>query len=650
MFAYARLAEGLLLSHLMLAVAFVLGANAVSWDRSERVLPAAAMVRLVCTCALGFAFLGFGAFFIASVGLFVPAGAVAMILAIFGLGCAIARRSPFDGAYWRRLGVAVSDAIDVPDVALYFAMLVVAFPAINIVNAGADALAFHWAYAIDFVRHGSLVVDPFLRETFYAQNDLMLVALVMLFGGGIFAQFVMWSMGLLTAWGVCAGIRQAFAKRDRWIDIASVLLAAAVVYSPVYLRWLDSGYLDAALGFFALAAVLALARSLRDGATDWRWLCVAAALAAFLIGSKTSLLPMIVVFGAALILAARRLGCSRAQMALLAGILVVLSAPWYARNLVLAGDPIAPWINLAVYGHDGLVTRDEWRQIADDLNTDKRLTSLMTVPWRLFTEPDTPPFREFATNALVLFIFVPTVLLFVLMTTSTRRPPPAVTYPVVMLTVFVLYWLFSATFARYALLFLPLLGLCCGLIASAIRIRLQILGPALAIVAACCLIISPTAEAHGFYDAFFQNGVQNAPLYYTGDEPFLRTLVDGYSEERFASAFMNRSRLKGRLYLVASNIGYYYRRDGIESVGDWIGPAGWHRLFRALDEGRVTAFLGDLNVDAVLVDPHFAYGGLDVPLERALLAGGFCRIPIPDSRMQLFARTKGTCASIAGRT
>ncbi len=643
MFAYTRLVEGLLVAHLLLAIAYLLGSNAIAFERREPASPADAMIRLVCTCALGFAFLGFGAFLIALVGLFNPACAIVLVLAIFAAGCVLTRRSPFERSYWNERWRDVFVACDVPHVVVYFAMLLVAFPAVNLANAGSDAIAFHWAYAVDFVQAGRLVVDPFLREPFYAQNDLMLIALPMLFRLDALLQFVPWTLGLLTALGVCAGVRDALG-RGVWPATIGVLLALGATYAPFYLRWMDSGFLDVALGLFALTSVLALRRAMREGATDWRWVMVAAVLAAFLIGSKTSLLPFVFVFGVAFAIAARRLACTRAQVLTVVAALVILASPWYVRNLVLAGDPIAPWLNLKFHGSDGLVTATEWQQIVDDLNTDKQPGWLLTVPLHAFLTPDTKPFREFAINALILLLFVPSLVLFVLAIVLHRKVPPEIAYPIILLTVMIAYWLLSSTIVRYAILFYPTFALCLGLTIASLRVRMARFGPAFAVLFALAFVISPTAEAANFYSTFFINGVQNSPQYYTADAPFLSRFVDGYIEEQFVTRALHRLSTPGRLYLYANPIGYFYRRAGVESIGDWIGPAGTYRLLRAVDAHQTIAFLDALDVNSVVLDPKRVPAGLEVPIGRDLVAGGYCAIPIPDSRMSFYVRTAHDCA------
>jgi hypothetical protein len=645
MFAYTRLAEGLLVAHLFLALAYLIGSNATAWvGRTYRAAsPPDAMIRLVCTCALGFAFIGFGAFLIALFGWLTPIFGIGTLCALFFGGCVLIKSSPFRRDYWLERWELVFQAFDIEHVIVYYAMLVVAFPVVNLTMAGADPIAYHWAYAVDWIHAGGLTIDPFLREPFYAHNDLMLVVYVMLLGGGLFVQFVTWMAGLLTALGVCAGVRQAFSQGGIWPSILGVVLAVSAVLSPTYIRWLDSGYLDAMLGFFALASVLALQRAWsKDG--GWRWLVVCAILAAFLIGSKTSLLPFIVVFGLVLWSAARRLKCNAQTTAIVLGTLVILSAPWYARNLVLAGDPIPPVINLALYGHDGLDTKSQEKQVAETLATDRTPLSLLTLPLRAFLTPDTLDFREFGENALMLLLYVPTVCVVVAIFILNRRLPPTVTLPVFLLTMMIGYWLFTATIMRYSMLFYPTLALCLALVAGTLTYPLKRSGPILAGVALLTLVITPNAEAPNFYGNFFINGVQNMPAYYNEDEPFLNKFVDGYHEERVAARAMKRLRLSGRIYVIGAPDNYYFRSDGITSIGDGTGPASFFSLFRAIAARKAVAFLDSLSVDAVEFDPLRVIGGFDVPIARQLVAGGYCTVVIPHSEMQLYVRSANDCA------
>jgi hypothetical protein len=183
-----------------------------------------------------------------------------------------------------------------------------------------------------------------------------------------------------------------------------------------------------------------------------------------------------------------------------------------------------------------------------------------------------------------------------------------------------------------------------GFVASTLRVPIARLGPVLAAVFAICLVITPTAEAGVFYTNFFVNGVQNPPLYYTADEPFLNRLVDGYTEEQFATRTLHRLGLSGRLYLIGTLITYYYSRDGVQAIGDVIGVAGTLRFFRAEATGRLIPFLDSFGVDAVMIDPQKTQGGLDVPTGRRLIAAGYCLIPMQGSRMSFYVRSPHSCA------
>lgn len=641
-----RLAEGLAVAHVFIGLAYLVGSNATWWDRRESASSPSAMVRLICTCALGFSIAGFGTFALACAGWFTPVGAALMLALLFSAGCLASKSSPFRRAYWASRWRLVRQAFDLPNVVVYFALLVVAFPAVNVANAGSDALAFHWAYAIDWIHAHGLTVDPFLREPFYAENDLLLVALIMLFGGSVFAQFAMWAMGLLTALGVCAGVRLAFREGGAWPGVLGVLLALAAVYSPAYLRWMDSGYLDAALGFFALASVLALQLALQKEG-DWRWLLVSAAVVAFLIGSKTSLLPFIAVYAVVFLVGARALACTRKQTAAILAVLVVLALPWYARNFILAGDIIPPILNIVMHGSDGIDTKFDLAAVAKDFSTERTPAALLTLPVRAFLTPDTLDFREFGQNALILLIYVPSIVLFCAVFPLRRKISAAVTLPVVLLTAMIGYWFLTSTSMRYSLLFFPLLALCCGLVAGTLRVSIRRTGPIFAALAAATLIITPNAEAHAFYSNYFVNGVLNPPKYYTSDEPFLQKFVSGYSEEQFTARALHELGLSGRLYLIGTYVHYYYRRDGIESVGDWVGPAAVFWLYHSAATRQTAQFLDGLGVDAVLFDPANVLGGLGVPIERQLTAAGYCRVPLPDSQMVFLVHPRAGCAQVS---
>lgn len=641
MFAYMRLVEGLLVAHLFLAVAFLIGSNMTNGVTSANVRArssANSMTNFVCTCAVGFAVIGLCAFIVAQVGLFNPP-CVALALAVLFLAtCAIAKLNPLTREYWTLRWSLVYNAFDVWHVVVYFAMIFVSFPAANLANIGTDALAYHWAYAVDWIHAGRLTVDPFLRIPFYAQNGLMLIALTMLFGGWKFLLFIMWLMGLTTALGVCAGVRSAFREDGPWVSALSVSLALSVTYSPTYLRWLDTGYLDAMLGFFALAAILALQRAWREEHA-WRWLTWFSVIAAFLIGAKVSFLPLLVPFMAAAFVSARYLKCTRLQIAVIVGALVVLASPWYVRNTILSGDPIAPVLNVMLYGRDGIDSKEEMLYVYADLKTSRDVASLADAPLRAFFEPNTSDFREYAQNALVLMLYAPTIVLFTMIFVVRRRMPTSMVLSISLLTCLIAYWLFTSSLLRYSLLFYPIVALSCGSILSLLPASSRKITPLLFVASLSLLMITPGREASDFYfNNIFLYGVRDMPQYYTSDGATLPEYVTGYVDTSKAIKTLTALNFNARLYVIGPQLNYYYRLSGIDSIGDWIGPAGVFRLYRAVDAHRAPEFLSALGVGAVIIYKRQVLGGLSVPLVRQLKRAGYCEVSLGSVDAQLYVR------------
>ena len=60
---------------------------------------------------------------------------------------------------------------------------------------------------------------------------------------------------------------------------------------------------------------------------------------------------------------------------------------------------------------------------------------------------------------------------------------------------------------------------------------------------------------------------------------------------------------------------YYFRRDGVTSIGNWTGPAGYFRLLQAIDAGEAAEFLADLHTRAVFFSHQQL---LDSGIERVL--------------------------------
>jgi hypothetical protein len=582
---------------------------------------------------LGAAVTGFLALLLAVAGLLAPLYVAIAIAATFAAGCAYWKNSPFSLAYWRTRANMLQACWDIPAAIIYLIMVVEALPAI-IPNVGGDPIHYHLAYAEDWARAGQLTVDPFLRFPFYASNFVMLFATFFTMHADAFINFLCWLTGLLTALGIYAFSRNVMDERheNNWSAAACVFLTVAVVASPVYWRWMDTAYMDVPIGAFAMFAILALYIGAEE--RNPAWLFAAAVLSGYLMGMKASFLLLIPIFALAIFATAKYLAASRKVVLAALALLLLASCPWYVRNFALAGDPSPPAFNLALYGHDGLEDKSEWAAIGADLFTTKTPESLFLLPVRAFKDAQTSmDFREYGVAALIMLLYLPGIWLLVRFGLG-RKIEFGHALLIVMLCIFTAYWFGISTILRYGLLLYPTLAICCALCARPLAVRWPKVMPAVAVVA--FLLIIPTPASRQWYWERYSVFYRYVAQVYTGDDAYLRKFDNGYIEEQFTASLMKQRNLQGVVYALGGDVEYFFRQDGIISAGDWGGPAGYFRLYRAVDAGRAAQFMRSLNVDAVLVDPRKVIGGLGVPLARQLTSSGYTAVTIPDSSYQLY--------------
>lgn len=637
-----RYSEGLIVAHACLALAFLVGASLLPPhdDGPTEDCPSQKMVRVVCTCGLGFAVIGFAGLLLALIGLLnLPAlfAGLAMFLAAASF---YRRESPFQGTYWRSRARALGCCWDMPLLGIYYMMLVLALPALNLTNIGTDPLTYHLAYAADWAAAGRLVVDPFLNPPFYASNFSILYSIFLQLHAHVFVIFLVWVTGLLTILGVFASVRWMLRKQGVnyiWSALTALFLTVAMLFAPSYFRWLISAYIDVPIGAFALMATLSVILGVADRRKDW--LLAAAVISGFLIGMKVSFLPFIVVFGIAILIAARGLCLTRSATLAVLAVLLVASSPWYVRNWALAGDPIAPVLNLALYGHDGLTTRFEAEGFAAQLHSVRSPQSLATLPFRAFTDPEGNDFNSDGTSALILTLYVLAVILLVVMPRRKRLDRETL-IALFILCMLVGYWALTSTSLRYATVFIPLLPVCLAMTIGLPSGRWPWRGPVIAALAMLTMI--PTPDAIDYLHRIYYVQFRDLPASYTSDAQYQGDGIDGYKEVQFAARYLRRMPGPALVYVLGwrfSWLHYYFRLRGIKDAGDWAGPASWFRLYDAIDAGAATQFLNDLGVTAVLIgQPKTILGVLDVPLERQLVSHGYCAVKIPDSVYRFYVR------------
>ncbi|MGA8535099.1 MAG: hypothetical protein WB615_13405, partial [Candidatus Tumulicola sp.] len=406
MLALMHFVLGLTIAHVWLLIFYFVGSAAFPWCDSAREARAPrTMTRVTCTCALGAAIAALMLFALGSFGWLNAAGIGTGLLVVFLAACAARRSSPFRVAFWRARIGALIRCWNVPLAVVYAAVVVVGTRAVIPEGTGySDSIFYHLAYAQDWANAGRLVVDPYMAFIFYANNFVLFYTAWMVTHAAGFVQFATWSFGLLGALGLYAAIEDtATSERGRvWAVAVGLLVVAAVVGSPIFLDYSVLGYIDIPIGTTALLSIVALLLAIREARSDW--LFASAAIAGFLIGMKASFVVLLSVFTIALAWAGWLLGVRRAAVAGIIVLLCAVASPWYLRNLVLAGDPVAPALNIALYGKDGLWKAIEWNGLWNDMATSKSPRALLTLPVRAYVRPTSSDFREYGVSALVLFI------------------------------------------------------------------------------------------------------------------------------------------------------------------------------------------------------------------------------------------------------
>ncbi len=645
MLAVTHLLAGFAIAHGTLLVFFVIGSAAFPWCERENGSDGAAraMLKVACTCALGMSICGFGLFVTGLLGWLTPAGVAATLAVAFGASCAAWRTSPFRADFWRARLRALTRCWSWPLAAVYAALLVIGTRALLPDATGySDGIYYHLAYAQDWANAGRIVVDPYLFFPFYANNFLLLYAAWIVAGAGQFVNFLTWTTGLLIALALYASVADYAASKPAtrgWSVAIGLLVTYAVVSAPIFLDYAVLGYVDVPIGAAVFLSILAAGLAVRE--RDRGWLVAAAVVAAFLVGMKASYVVLVPVFAAIIAWAARSIGVPGRTIAAIVALLCVLSAPWYVRNLILAGDPIAPTLNLMLRGQDGLWKPDEWTGLWKDMATSKTPKAFVTLPARAFLRPTSEDFREYGASGLILFLYVP-ALIAAWALIARRRLPPTLAMAIFALTIFTLYWFLASSLLRYALLFYPLLAFCIAAFLLELVQRFPRWAPVallLAVVAAM-----PNLSNPGTIKEFTRNDVMDDfhdVLHYQGDRKYLEENDDGYREQEVAAAWIRANGGGGKVYVISNNaFDYYFRREGITSVGTWIGPAGYFRLLQAIDAGEAADFLDGLDVRAVLYSPQeMIDAGLETVLARQLRAGGFREIPLdPKSGYHLLVR------------
>lgn len=226
---------------------------------------------------------------------------------------------------------------------LLFRGLAVAVAAFGLVGClapetGWDTGVYHFTIARLWAEEGRMVVRPDLPFSYMPATMESLYAAGFLLHGEALASLI--NFGFYFAGLVMTRLWARTAGGER----ASRLAGFAYLSSATYILRTGGGDVEVGQAVYLGLAVYALLR-VRAGASN-AWLGVAGFGLGLLLGIKYVSAWFVAAFGGAWVVVRRRDGVSwrglLAECGILAGVGLTVACPWYVRNFLVAGNPLAP--------------------------------------------------------------------------------------------------------------------------------------------------------------------------------------------------------------------------------------------------------------------------------------------------------------------
>jgi hypothetical protein len=603
MIAIKQMLCGIAVAHALWAYFFTCGTllrrPVLSDESSAPVASAQALLHIILCTAAGIAMLGFFTFLVGVTHLLYPASYAIFTLAVFGAFYALGD-SPLRRDFWVTRWNLWRDSCSWPAVVVYIAALVVAIPA-YIPDTGSDATAEYLVKAFQWASLHNLIVNPWVRDPYYADNWVLIQTALTAFKLGNFIAFVSWFTGALTMLGVYAAVLVFGWRPGTALDplrVTAVLAALAMAVNATFLRWVDTPMLDAPLSFFFFTSVVSLLLAIQS--KDARFLWFACLSIGFFVGAKISFVFFLPVLLLGLLYAAQRAGMSLKTGAALLTVTLCLCAPWYARNFLLDGDPMAPAFNLAIRGVDAKWSKADANDVEGDLRCcDHSVGSRAFLPLQMFVDPKSPNIRASGAVVLMFAFFLPAVVLAYLLIKRRLAQDGVISYSTIILVCALAYWVGVSHHGRYSLLFVPLLSAYVAVAALLTFGRRKRWLPVVIMLVAAI----PSPASAEFYQQLSQEYSFRFWSYYRGVDQWLAPRVAAYPElDYITNEFRARGIVNGNVYGVqTSYMRYFFTRRGITLIGDHYGPERYIDFAYAIRTNAVRQYIQRFGISAFLI-------------------------------------------------
>jgi len=577
------------------------------------------MAELVITSTTGIAITGFVLLLLGFAGVLNIVSLLLWLVVEILLFKIVRHENVFGIAFWAGRLHSIKRAWGLPALIIYFVFLFLLVPAI-LPPTSWDSISYHLAYAVDWANAGRIYPDEFLRFPYYANNFVLIYALMFVLKAGQLCHSATWLCGLLSGLGVYVLISEDATRQanvGRWFRFAGAfkdtVLPLTLALSPVFMKYVNVGYIDVPIGLFILVPVLCTYLILNGDSRNFEIDLLLTA--AFCVGMKITLFLCLPLFALSLILALRRQHKRMSRVLSLSALLLLLSAPWYLRNFIAVGDPIPPTLNLRLRGRDQIFTKGDYENLRSDLLARQEASSMLLVPIKQFWKTDSTTFGEPGPNLSVLLLYLPFATLFLMLFKGFRR---RVGTGFVYLNLAVIYllvdWLGISELPRYFLHLFPVylgyLGICFNVAipyVRAIAAKKRVMGLALqtSLLLLLLALPVPSPTSKQYYGSNLKRNYLELSKRLISKEDFLRTYLPGYvsTQTIVDSMYVNGGQQRQRVLVVRfENLSFYFRERNIVSVGDWFGPGRYADLMSAVDNSGLAAYLSRFEIGAVLVN------------------------------------------------
>lgn len=453
-----------------------------------------------------------------------------------------------------------------------------------------DEILTHLPYAEQWVRAGSLTVDPYMRYPLYTFNWTIVQGAALMAGGETLVHMLSWLCGALATLLVGLFLERLGAPRP--LRIVAML---AFFVTPVVQRYLVVGMNDVPLMFFLAVSVYALFR-LRDPALRTPRQVVAAALCAgMFVGIKVLGILFVPLFP---LLAAYRL--RGRKLVLYVAVFGAAGVLWYARNLVISGDPAPPLFSELRGVEAPFWTLEDMR--LQRLDLERGLSwepaDIARLPLTALTSTESGPMREWPLLGYVL-IFPFSLLLVRSLWRDGALDVLVATWWAVGA------WVYTTYLGRYVQ-FLPLLVVCAALVLARLLPALSArwrpaASPGWAWAAGVLLLLGPTLSAPRYLQHTFG---QPVPI---GDGERWAHVQRRLPEARIVDSVSAHAPEGATVYSVGySHLKYYFQRRGYRVIGDYFHDGRYGDFRRALEAERAPHFLTSLPAGYLAVDRSYS--------------------------------------------